>query len=157
MAYTPTDWENREVERPRTYIMTENADGTVTLTPSEGQIFAAGTPIDAANLNKMEAQIAANDANKVSKAGDTMTGPLTATVLNATDTLQQSGVPLANIYQPKGNYAPSGAYATWQDDPNGVVLNVGTHAGRAYKIFFTSARPGAGGTGERRIWIQTDA
>jgi hypothetical protein len=157
MAYTPTNWENREVERPRTYIMTENADGTVTLTPSEGQIFSAGTPLDASNLNKLENQVALNDTNKVNKAGDTMTGTLNAPVLNATDTLQQSGVPLANIYQPKGSYAPTGQYATWHDDPNGVVLEIGTHAGRKYEVFFTSANPGAGGTGYRRIWIQTDA
>lgn len=156
MAYTPTNWENREVERPRTYIMTENGDGTVTLTPSEGQIFSAGTPLDASNLNKMEVQIASNEANKVNKTGDTMTGTLNAPVLNATDTLQQAGVPLANIYQPKGNYAPTGQYAVWVDDPNGIRLDIGTHAGKQYQIFFTSANPGAGGTGYRRIWIQTD-
>jgi hypothetical protein len=157
MAYTPTNWENREVERPRTYIMTDNPDGTVTLTPSEGTIFSAGTPLDATNLNKMEAQISANDANKVNKAGDTMTGTLNAPVVNATDTLQQSGVALANIYQPKGNYAPTGQYAVWVDDPNGIRLDIGTHAGKQYQIFFTSANPGAGGAGYRRIWIQTDA
>jgi hypothetical protein len=157
MAYTPTNWENREVERPRTYIMTENADGTVTLTPSEGQIFSAGTPLDASNLNKLENQVALNDTNKVNKAGDTMTGTLNAPVLNATDTLQQSGVPLANIYQPKGSYAPTGQYAVWVDDPNGVRLDIGTHGGKQYQVFFTSANPGAGGTGYRRIWIQTDA
>lgn len=157
MAYVPTVWENREVERPRTYIMTENADGTVTLTPSEGQVFAAGTPLDAANLNKLETQVAANDADKINRAGDTMTGTLNGPILNATQALQQSGIDIANIYQPKGSYAPSGAYATWSDDPNGVVLNVGTHGGKTYKIFFTSAQPAAGGTAERRVWIQTDA
>lgn len=157
MAYTPTNWENREVERPRTYIMTENADGTVTLTPSEGQIFSAGTPLDASNLNKLEQQVALNDTNKVNKTGDTMTGNLTAPVLNATSALQESGVSLANIYQPKGSYAPAGQYAKWYDDPNGVVLEVGTHAGRVYRVFFTSAQPATGGTGARHIWIQTDA
>jgi hypothetical protein len=157
MAYEPTVWENREVERPRTYIMTENADGTVTLTPSEGQVFSAGTPLDASNLNKLEQAVANNDANKVSKAGDTMTGNLTAPILNATSALQESGVSLANIYQPKGNYAPTGQYAVWVDDPNGVRLDIGTHAGKKYEVFFTSAQPPAGGTGFRRIWIQTDA
>jgi hypothetical protein len=46
---------------------------------------------------------------------------------------------------------------TWTDDPNGVWLNVGSHNGKAYKMFLTSAQPGAGGSGERRVWIQTDA
>jgi hypothetical protein len=137
--------------------MTENADGTVTLTPSEGTIFSAGTPLDASNLNKMEAQIQANDANKVSKAGDTMTGNLTAPVINGSMNLQEAGVNLASIYQPKGSYAPTGQYAKWFDDPNGVVLEIGTHAGKVYQVFFTSAQPSAGGTGYRRIWVQTDA
>jgi hypothetical protein len=156
MAYEPTNWENREVERPRTYIMTENADGTVTLTPSEGTVFVAGTPLDAANLNKMEDQIALNDSNKVNRSGDTMTGQLNGTVINA-NTLQEGGVNLSTKYQPKGNYATDGRYVTWTDDPNGVWLNVGTHNGKTYKLFLTSAQPGAGGSGERRVWIQTDA
>ena len=50
MAYNPTVWTNREVEKPRTYVMTDNGDGTITLTPSEGQVFAQGTPLDATNL-----------------------------------------------------------------------------------------------------------
>jgi hypothetical protein len=157
MAYIPTDWENREVERPRTYIMTDNPDGTVTLTPSEGQVFSAGTPLDASNLNKMEQQIVLNDANKVNKSGDTMTGNLTAPIVNATTTLQENGTTLANKYQTKGSYAPSGQYAVWVDDPNGIRLDIGTHAGKKYEVFFTSANPGAGGSGYRRIWIQTDA
>jgi hypothetical protein len=157
MAYEPTVWENREVERPRTYIMTENADGTVTLTPSEGTVFVAGTPLDAEHLNKMEAQIKTNDENKVNRDGDTMTGPLTGTIINATTALQENGVNLSSKYQPKGNYASTGNSVTWSDDPNGVYLNVGTHGGRNYKIFLTSAQPAAGGSGERRVWIQTDS
>lgn len=157
MAYEPTVWQNREVEKPRTYIMTENVDGTITLTPSEGQVFVAGTPLDAVNLNKMETQIASNDANKVNRAGDTMTGTLTGTVINATTALQEAGVNLSTKYQAKGNFAPTGQYVTWTDDPNGVWLNLGTHAGKVYKLFLTSAQPGAGGTGERRAWIQMDA
>lgn len=156
MAYTPTNWENREVEKPRTYIMTENGDGTVTLTPSEGTVFVAGTPLDAANLNKMEAQIAENEANQVKKTGDTFTGPVTGTVINATTALQEGGVNLSTKYQPKGSYAPTAQYATWFDDPNGVVLNIGTHGGKTYQVFFTAAQPAAGGSGYRRIWVQTD-
>lgn len=46
---------------------------------------------------------------------------------------------------------------TWNDDPSGVYLNVGTHSGKSYKVFLTSNTPAVGGTGERRVWIQTDA
>lgn len=46
---------------------------------------------------------------------------------------------------------------TWNDDPSGVYLNVGTHGGKTYKVFLTSNTPAVGGTNERRVWIQTDA
>jgi hypothetical protein len=68
MAYIPTTWENREVEKPRTYTMTDNGDGTITLTPAEGQIFVTGTPLDAANLNHMEEGI----ENSVQRTADNL-------------------------------------------------------------------------------------
>ncbi|OUM86644.1 MAG: hypothetical protein BAA01_11590 [Bacillus thermozeamaize] len=54
MAYTPTVWKNREVERPRTYQLQDNGDGTTTLIPAEGNVIEAGTPIIADNMNKIE-------------------------------------------------------------------------------------------------------
>ncbi|CAK7070347.1 hypothetical protein [Tissierella sp.] len=54
MAYERTIWKNREVERPRTFTMQDNEDGTVTLIPAEGQIIEPGTPIIAANMNNIE-------------------------------------------------------------------------------------------------------
>jgi hypothetical protein len=157
MAYVATVWENREVEFARRYIMTTNADGTVTLTPSEGTVFANGTPLDAANLNKLEQQVAANDANKVERSGDTLTGNLTAPIFNATQELQQNGVSLANTYQPKGNYQPSGQYPTWEADPNGVSMVIGKlgGTGKPIRLYLTSAQPAASST-EIRAWIQID-
>jgi hypothetical protein len=157
MAYTPTTWANREVEKPRTYIMTDNGDGTITLTPSEGEVFVAGTPLDAVNLNKMETQIAANDANKVNKAGDTLTGPLTGTVINATTALQEAGVNLSTKYQPAGNYQPSGRYITSEFDINGVRLYVGNYAdtGKPIILYLTSGQPAAS-PNEHRVWIEID-
>lgn len=157
MAYEPTNWENREVERPRTYIMTDNADGTITLTPSEGSVFVAGTPLDAVNLNKMETQIAANDANKASKAGDTFTGPVTGTVINATTALQEAGVNLSTLYQPKGDYAPTGQYPTWSASSTGVIVNMGKFAGtgKPVVLYLTSSQPTAS-SAEHRVWIQID-
>ena len=160
MAYTPTEWTNREVEKPRTYVMTDNGDGTITLTPSEGKVFATGTPLDATNLNKMEQQIASNDsalANKLDKAGGTMTGNVTLPVLNATTELREAGVNLATKYQAKGSYAPSGQYATWEGDPNGCSVVVGRYAntGKPIRVFFTTAQPSASSS-EHRVWIQID-
>ena len=54
MAYEKTIWKNREVERPRTFMMQNNPDGTVTLIPAEGEIIEPGTPIIAENMNKIE-------------------------------------------------------------------------------------------------------
>lgn len=54
MAYERTIWKNREVEKPRTFTMEDNTDGTITLMPSEGTIIEPGTPIIAANMNNIE-------------------------------------------------------------------------------------------------------
>lgn len=61
MAYEPTDWKNREVERPRTFTMQDNSDGTITLIPAEGKVSEPGTPIMAANMNKIEKQLVVLD------------------------------------------------------------------------------------------------
>jgi len=161
LAYTPTEWANREVEKPRTYIMTDNGDGTITLTPSEGQIFAPGTPLDATNLNKIEQQVASNTDNietRVSKSGDVMTGTFTGTVINAKTSLQENGTDLSAKYQAKGNYSPAGQYGTWEYDPNGCSLVVGKFAnsgGKPIRVFFTTANPGPSNS-EHRVWIQID-
>jgi hypothetical protein len=54
MTYDPVNWKNRVVERPRTYHIQNNPDGTVTLIPAPGQVYEEGTPVDALHLNKME-------------------------------------------------------------------------------------------------------
>ena len=132
MAYTPTEWANREVEKPRTYIMTDNGDGTITLTPSEGQIFAPGTPLDATNLNKIEQQIASNTDNietRVSKSGDVMTGTFTGTVYKRQNEPYKRTEP---IFRPntrrKEIMRLQGQYGTWEYDPNGCSLVVGKFA-----------------------------
>lgn len=73
MAYTPTVWTNREVEKPRTFTMVDNGDGTITLTPAEGTVITAGTPIDAVNMNKIENGLA-YEANRVQSGVATVTG-----------------------------------------------------------------------------------
>lgn len=47
-------WKDRIVERPRTYEKIENPDGTITLTPSPGQVIQEGTPVNAENMNNIE-------------------------------------------------------------------------------------------------------
>lgn len=50
-------WKDKVVERPRTFTSQNNADGTITLVPAPGQIIEAGTPVNAANLNGIEADL----------------------------------------------------------------------------------------------------
>lgn len=57
MAYTPTNWKDRDVQNPRTYSVRENEDGTVTLFDAPGEIYEQGTPVNAANLNKIEEEL----------------------------------------------------------------------------------------------------
>lgn len=54
MAYSPRTWVDRQVERPKTYNLQENGDGSVTLLPAEGIIIEAGTPLIADNMNQIE-------------------------------------------------------------------------------------------------------
>lgn len=46
-------WEDRIVERPRTFSKIDNPDGTITLIPSPGQVIHEGTPVNAENLNAL--------------------------------------------------------------------------------------------------------
>lgn len=54
MAYIKQIWEDRIVEKPMTYTMTTNEDGTVTLTPVPGTITKEGSKVNAERLNHME-------------------------------------------------------------------------------------------------------
>ena len=54
MSYEPINWKDRIVEKPRTYNVQNNPDGTITLIPAPGTVIEEGTPVNAANLNKLE-------------------------------------------------------------------------------------------------------
>lgn len=77
MAYEKTVWKDHVVERPKTYRMVENADGTVTLVPVMGQVIQQGTALNAENLNHIEDALAEHDetlGKRLPVAGGTMTG-----------------------------------------------------------------------------------
>jgi uncharacterized protein YciI len=67
MAYEPTVWKNRVVERPLTFNMVNNPDGTVTLVPAPGVIVEPGTPVNAVNLNKLEQGLRTHEAEKATE------------------------------------------------------------------------------------------
>lgn len=58
MAYQKTVWKDQDVENPRTYVMRDNGDNTVTLLDAFGTVTELGTPVNAANMNKIENGIA---------------------------------------------------------------------------------------------------
>lgn len=55
--YDKTNWQDRVVERPRTYTETTNPDGSITLTPAPGTIVQEGTPVNAGAMNHLEAGV----------------------------------------------------------------------------------------------------
>lgn len=67
MAYTKTNWKDRNIQRPNTFNMVQNPDGTVILIPVPGTVSEVGTPVNASNLNKIEDAIYNLDSNKVDK------------------------------------------------------------------------------------------
>ncbi|MCM1338963.1 MAG: hypothetical protein NC191_04770 [Muribaculaceae bacterium] len=64
MAYIKNDWKDQSVERPKTYEMTNNPDGSVTLIDSFGLVNELGTPVNADNMNRIEEGIAGCDLRK---------------------------------------------------------------------------------------------
>ncbi|WP_051033133.1 hypothetical protein, partial [Rhodococcus rhodochrous] len=56
MTYVKQQHINRLVDRPNTYVLSENGDGTVQIVPAWNVI--AGTPVDDVRLNHMEDGIA---------------------------------------------------------------------------------------------------
>lgn len=54
MSYVKTVWKDRLVEKPMTFKVSSNLDGTVTLERVEGNVTEEGTSINAANMNKIE-------------------------------------------------------------------------------------------------------
>ena len=57
MPYTPTTWVDRAVQYPSRYTKSGETTTEVTLISSPGTVTAAGTAVNATNLNKMEAGI----------------------------------------------------------------------------------------------------
>ena len=58
MPYDKQTWVDRQVQNPMTFVLTNNADGTITLTPSPGAITSEGSLLLAERMNHMEDGIA---------------------------------------------------------------------------------------------------
>lgn len=66
MTYVKKIWLDQDVERPRTYEVSENQDGSITLVDSFGTVNELGTPVNATNMNHIENGIAACAIRKYS-------------------------------------------------------------------------------------------
>ena len=79
MAYVKNTWVDQDVERPKTYEVTNNQDGSITLTDSFGLVTELGTPVNAANMNHIEDGLVDTDVTKYNatttyNAGEWVTG-----------------------------------------------------------------------------------
>ena len=61
MTYSKNVWKDQDVQRPRTYEVINNQDGSITLNDSFGVVTEIGTPVNATNMNHIENGIQAND------------------------------------------------------------------------------------------------
>ncbi|BES66045.1 hypothetical protein SANA_24840 [Gottschalkiaceae bacterium SANA] len=57
MNYNKTTWGERQVEFPNRFVMVENEDGTITLTPAFGNVIQGGTPLSVGNMQKMDDEL----------------------------------------------------------------------------------------------------
>lgn len=58
MAYIPNEWKDQVVQRPKTYQINNNDDGSVTLIDSFGLVTELGTPVNQDYMNHIEQGIA---------------------------------------------------------------------------------------------------
>lgn len=157
MAYIKTDWKDKVVEKPRTFTIQENPDGTVTLIPDEGTVYEVGTPVNAANMNKIEQGIEEvttytnEQLGKVSyyqttepadkTQGKTWFNPDTGQLYVANGTEYQP-IPPVQILEEAADFTESGIYVSHE---NTVVENGSI---RLYTSFIgtTATRPADNGS-----------
>lgn len=138
MAYTKNVWTDQQVERPRTYTVTENQDNTITLQDAFGVATDLGTPVNATNMNHIENGIEQCYTDLVQrKSTESATGNDTTPVYvdatgkvrqcsrsipNTTELLQQI-YPVGAIYIGMTSSCPiSALFGTWQLISGGLTL-----------------------------------
>jgi len=83
MTYEKKIWTDQNVERPKTYEMTHNVDGSITLTESFGNVVDLGTPVNAQNMNHIENALALCDLTQYDASVTYSTGEWVTGVVNS--------------------------------------------------------------------------
>ena len=138
MAYTKNVWTDQQVERPRTYTVTENQDNTITLQDAFGVATDLGTPVNATNMNHIEEGIEQCYTDLVQrKSITTSTGNSTTPVyVDATGKVQQCSRSIPNTAELLQQIYPVGAiyigmtsscpisalFGTWELISGGLTL-----------------------------------
>lgn len=163
MAYNKTVWKDRVVSRPRTYIETSNADGSITHTPSEGTISETGTPVNAINLNKIETELAEKSTRLDTESLAAVTLSAGRQILNATKNARLQGLKvqgrtlmplLSDSFKTDSNsdgMADGWAAVLYGATPSLVSIN----GGKAQRITSTAADTGTPRRLERNITVES--
>ena len=94
MAYTPTNWQDRISTNPGQFSSTGAIPGNVTLTLNDNPT-QAGTPVTAANMNKIENELVVLDEASVSYAVDIGVANTYAVTLSPAPTAYYNGMDIA--------------------------------------------------------------
>lgn len=139
MAYVKNIWVDQDVERPKTYEVTNNQDGSITLTDSFGLVTELGTPVNAVNMNHIEDGLADTDLTKYNATTTYNTGEWVTGVVD-----NKKGIYTSKINNNIGNALSNNTY--WEkvfdiDDLNGKadvdlanVNNSGTSRGASWAM-----------------------
>ena len=134
--YNLVDWTDRDVEHPRRFAMTENGDGTYTLTPQPGEIRREGTAYDAEHMNNLETGVDASVLLASFLFSLFSTGAENVVVSVEAKTLPPGSEATASLTTDAGGKGING----WRDD-------VTAESGGATSAFGISAPGGGGGGG----------
>lgn len=136
MTYQKINFLDQEVERPRTYEMQQNTDGTVTLVDSFGIITEIGTPINRDNMNHIEEGILTLDNSIESRIIDVL----------------KLVYPVGAEYMGTMDICPlSALFGTWEKLPGDRVLQTSGTMGNPNTLI-TQGAPGIYGGAMMCAW-----
>lgn len=155
MAYVKNIWVDQDVERPKTYEVTNNQDGSITLTDSFGLVTELGTPVNAVNMNHIEDGIAQTYVDLADKTLSNVNSiDSNSAVKTALD--GKANINLANV-----NNSGTSRGASWaMPSTTNVELTLGA-SGATYTApangWFTLRLTSKGGTGEAWVIVSSSA